>query len=186
MRFSIFKASLPLFLISETLADLTCRPDGPVVPRPRNLEETRAFQDGVASFTNALEDAISGKIKAGWAVENLTFSLAVVSADQADPASPIWEYHHLAERAANGTKIVTRDSQYLIGSISKVISDLLLQKSGLDIDLPVTDWIPKLGENSSKISWDEVSLRALASHLSGAPTNCTLSSLAAFELVSTI
>jgi actin-related protein 6 len=167
------KAALPfLLLISSGLAALSCRPDGPVVPHPRNLGRSQFFQDATANLTTILNGAVSGEIKAGWAVENVTFSLAVVSTDQADPGSPVWEYHHLADRTVNGTKEVDRDSQYLIGSVSKVISDFLLRKSGLDLDLPVTKWVPGLADNSSLISWNNVSLRALASHLSGTPPNC--------------
>jgi CubicO group peptidase (beta-lactamase class C family) len=169
-----------LGLFSTVQGALECRPEGPVVPRPGKLDESPRFQEATANFTATLERALRGNITAGWPVENVSFSIAVVSVDQEDPAVPIWEYHHLAAKAVNGTKTVDRDSQYLIGSISKVISDILLKKSGLDIDQPVTKWLPGLAANSSHITWNEITLRALASSLSGAPPNCETQSFPPF------
>ena len=74
----------------------------------------------------------------------------------------------------NGTKKLDRDSQYLIGSVSKVISDALLLKSGLNLDDPIIKYIPTLNNGSSVIDWNNITLRALASQLSGMPPNCTL------------
>jgi hypothetical protein len=51
-------------------------------------------------------------------VENTSFSIGLVSLDQMDKAIPAWEYHHLAPSNTDGTKVLTRDSQYLLGSIS--------------------------------------------------------------------
>lgn len=141
---------------------------GSTQTQPQQLANPKAAG---ANLTKTLDDAVKGVIKAGWPVENVSFSLAVVSTDQKSPGVPIWEYHHLAEKNELGTKNVTRDSQYLIGSVSKVISDYILLKSGVNIDRPVTDFIPKLKSSKSKVHWKDVTLRMLGSQLSGAPTN---------------
>lgn len=153
-------------------ANLKCRPEGPVLPQPTALAESAVFKEAAANLTDALDAAVSGSITAGWPVENVSFSLAVISADQDKPGVPIWEYHHLAAANENGTKHLDRDSQYLIGSVSKVIASYVLLKSGIDLDAPVTEFLPKLGDKKSAIQWRDVSLRMLASHLSGAPANC--------------
>ncbi|GKT71445.1 beta-lactamase family protein [Colletotrichum tofieldiae] len=164
-----------LFLLLSLLclvdAGLDCRPEGPVVPRPFNLTNSNAFQAATNTFKSKLQQALSGENTAGWAVENTSFSLAVVSVDQASPASPLWEHHHLASNNVNGTKTLTKDSQYLVGSVSKVLSMLVLHKSRLDLDSPVTNFIPELNDTSSTFKWANISLRALGSHLSGAPSN---------------
>ena len=159
------------FLPSLALAALTCRPDGPVLPKPylSSLKSSNLLAEAAANLTSSLDDAIAGSINAGWDTKNLSFSLAFISADQKDPAVPLWEYHHLAEANTRGTKTIGRDSQYLIGSISKLISDYVLLQSGVDLDMPVTDHLPKLA--GSKFGWEQVSLRMLASHLGGAPTD---------------
>ncbi|KAJ4203100.1 hypothetical protein NW759_015208 [Fusarium solani] len=151
--------------------NLKCRPEGPVLPRPAALAESAIFKEAAANLTDTLDAAVSGSITAGWPVENVSFSLAVISADQDEPGVPIWEYHHLASANENGTKNLDRDSQYLIGSVSKVIASYVLLKSGVDLDAPVTEFLPKLGDEKSTIQWRDVSLRILASHLSGAPAN---------------
>lgn len=128
------------------------------------------------NLTKVLDSTVSGRIEAGWPVPNVSFSLAVVSHDQGSAAVPLWEYHHLAKANINGTRHLNRDSQYLIGSISKVVSALVLLKSGVDPDQPVAKYLPQLNKASSSISWNNLTLRALASHMSGAPTNCALRS----------
>jgi len=117
---------------------------------------------------------VTDKIKSGWEIRNVSLSISVVTLDQPDPATPAWEYHHLASGNVNGTKAIDKNSQYLIGSISKVISDAILLRSGIDIDDPVTKYIPVLNTAFSPIDWDAITLRALASQLSGIPPNCKL------------
>ncbi|KAK6211355.1 beta-lactamase family protein [Colletotrichum tabaci] len=165
-----------LFLILQAFVcfahgGLDCRPEGPAVPRPLNLANSNTFQLALSSFEEQLEQALSAKTNAGWVVENTSFSLAVVSTDQGPPSKPLWEFHHLASNSVNGTKDLTGNSQYLIGSVSKVLSTLVLLKSGLNLDSTITDYIPELNDTSSSILWANVSLRALGSHLSGAPSN---------------
>lgn len=162
------------YIVSLALAALDCRPEGPVVPRPSDLADSDAFRAATVSFENTIAQALSGNIRAGWAAENTSFSIAVVSASQDSPSEPLWEYHHLADNNKDGTRNLTKGSQYLIGSVTKVFSALVLLKSGLDLDSPITQYFPNLGNNSSLIPWGNVSLRALGSHLSGAPSNCKL------------
>jgi CubicO group peptidase (beta-lactamase class C family) len=94
-----------------------------------------------------------------------------VSRFQEQRQVPVWEYHHLAEDTILGTDVLTRDSQYQIGSISKAITDAVLIRSGLSLDDPITKWLPGLGGSPSLIRWDSISLRQLASHMAGIPPN---------------
>jgi len=163
--------SLAFFHVTD--ASLDCRPEGPVVPQPRNLNGSHGFQQAAANLTATLDLAVRGDIKAGWAVENTSFSIGLVSLDQASPNEPLWEYHHLSRANTNGTKSISRDSQYLIGSVSKVFSDAILLRSGLNMDDPITKYLPELDKPGSLVSWSSITLRALASQLSGIPPNCT-------------
>ncbi|SPO06324.1 uncharacterized protein DNG_09013 [Cephalotrichum gorgonifer] len=160
-----------LGLSSVTFAALDCRPAGPTVPRAKNLAHSSVFTATTEDLTSLLDQAVAGDIAAGWAVPNATFSLALVSVSQEDPGIPLWEYHHLADANANGTEQLDRDSQYLIGSVSKAFSALVLLLSDVELDAPVTDYLPELASNSPTHAWDQVSLRSLGDHLSGAPTN---------------
>lgn len=169
----LFTLLYPLITLPLTIASFTCRPEGPVLPKPSTLSKSPIFASAAANLSHALTAAVSGDINAGWPVFNVSFSLGLVSGSQADPTIPLWEYHHLAEGNTRGTKKLDRDSQYLIGSVSKVISDYILLATDVDINAPVMDFLPELGDEKSRIRWSEVSLRMLASHLSGAPANCT-------------
>lgn len=57
-------------------------------------------------------------------------------------ACSIWEYHHCARNDTQGP-VVTGDTQYLIGSVSKVFSALVLLKTGVDTQSRVTDFFPE-------------------------------------------
>lgn len=106
---------------------------------------------------------------------NVSFSLAVVSPNGGPGKStgmPIWEYHHRGEKNHKGTSNVSGDSQYLVGSVSKVLSDAVLLKSRVDIRQPVTKLLPELGSKRSRIDWEDITLEALAEHLAGIPPNC--------------
>jgi CubicO group peptidase (beta-lactamase class C family) len=151
---------------------LACRPESPVVPRPTSLAASSTFGDATARLEEAFNSALSRESTAGWDVHNTSFSLALVSHDQPDPATPVWEFHHLAEGNVAGTKSLDRHSQYLIGSVTKALSNYILLESGVDLDAPVTDFVPALATDNSTIQWREVTLRALAEHLSGTPQNC--------------
>lgn len=156
-----------------------CPIDGPLLPRPTNLSKSRHVQAAAANLTGLLDSAVSGEIKAGWNVQNVSFSLAFASpydeGDDDDVGTPFWEYHHLGEANVRGTKHVDGDSQYLIGSVSKVFSDLLLLKSGLNLEDPITKYLPELKKGPSNIEWEDITLASMSEHLAGIPPNCTRS-----------
>lgn len=180
-RPSTDKMQLPLKSISLLpalgSANLICGPAGPILPRPSisSLSSSSILQDAAANLTSTLDAALKGTIKTGWETANVSLSLAIVSANQTDPRTPIWEYHHRAATNERGVSKIDKDSQYLIGSISKLVSDYVMLQTGVDIDTPVTKFLPKLAETPSKIRWEEITLRMLASHLAGIPANCEFS-----------
>ncbi|OJJ39817.1 hypothetical protein ASPWEDRAFT_25613 [Aspergillus wentii DTO 134E9] len=149
-----------------------CPPDGPLLPRPTNLAQSQHVQAAADYLTSALDSAVKGKIKAGWTVDNVSFSLAIVSPYGGnDSGKPIWEYHHRGRLNTQGSQQVTGDSQYLMGSVSKVFSDLVLLKSGVDLQDPITKFFPQLLSVDSLIQWKDITLEALADHLAGIPPN---------------
>lgn len=160
-----------LSLLSSVLA-IDCRPPGPVVPKPRALATQDLFTKATGDLVASLESAVNNTIVAGWPVENTSFSIGLITWDQPSAAIPIWEYHYLSPNNVNGTKELTRDSQYLIGSISKVFTDYILLKSGLDLDTSIVEYLPVLQNDSSLIQWGDITLRMLASQVAGIPPNC--------------
>lgn len=152
---------------------LECRPEGQIVPPPRNLKQSDTFQKALANLTATLDSAFKGEIRSSLDAQNVSLSIALVGLDQTDASTPLWEYHHLGSGNVNGTKSLDRHSQYLVGSVSKVITDAVLLRSGVNMDDPVTKYLPSLANNTSRIDWKSISLRALGGQLAGIPANCT-------------
>jgi len=172
--------ALQFFLcaLPAVTALLECHSE-PVLPLPRNLGQSATFKAALDGLANKLDAAVRGEIKAGWDINNISLSIGIVGLDQDEPGLPVWEYHHLAKGNVNGTKNLDRHSQYLIGSVSKVITDAMLLRSGVDLDRPITDFLPELrsvnnmnGSSLIRIRWEDITLRALAGQMAGIPTNC--------------
>jgi len=173
--FSLPIASLQL--LSLTLAvsaqldygGYTCPPEGPKIPRPINLASSVPLKAALQSLTKTIDAALNGTIKPGWVVQNASFSVAFVS--MADK-KPLWEYHHRGSNFVEGAKVVDGDTQYHIGSLSKLVTDIMLLRSGIDMGKPITQYVPELNKPNTKIKWSEITVSSLASHLAGIPGNC--------------
>ncbi|KAK3291034.1 beta-lactamase/transpeptidase-like protein [Chaetomium fimeti] len=150
---------------------LECRPEGPIVPPPRNLKQSDTFSRALANLTATLDSAFKGEFRSSLDAQNVSMSVALVGLDQTEASTPLWEYHHLGSGNVNGTKSLDRHSQYLIGSVSKVITDAILLRSGVNMDDPVTKYLPSLANDTSRIDWESISLRALGGQLAGIPAN---------------
>ncbi|PGH33193.1 hypothetical protein GX50_03954 [[Emmonsia] crescens] len=152
-----------------------CPVDGPLLPRPTNLSKSKHIKTAIEKLKTALDFAIYEDTKAGWDVKNVSFSLAFISPNDdkygIDGARPLWEYHHLAEGNVKGTKTLDGDSQYLIGSVTKVFSNLILLKSGINLEDTITKYLPELKSENSPIRWENITLASLGEHLSGIPPN---------------
>ncbi|KAM0815970.1 hypothetical protein AB5N19_01771 [Seiridium cardinale] len=152
-------------------ASLDCHPPGPIIPKPRDISGHDLLIQAIANLTTSLNSPLNGTIPAGWPVKNASFSISLISWDQLEGAVPAWEYHCLSPNDINGTKNLTRDSQYILDTISKVFTDYILLRSGLELDSPITDYLPVLENDSSLISWADTTLRQLASQVAGIPPN---------------
>jgi hypothetical protein len=167
-------AALALVPMASAIASI-CAPSGPWFPRPTALKHSAILRSATDNLTSLINNTLNGEIEAGWPISNASFSISIVSSDDCEAGRPIWEYHHRAEANTNGTRLINGDSQYLIGSVSKLISELLFLRVGIDMNKKITEFLPELDDNSSLIPWNEISLAALSEHLSGIPPNCELS-----------
>ena len=181
---AVFQAATTI----RTTAAIECHPE-PILPPPRNLARSPSVQEALASLTAALDAAIRGDIRAGWDTNNVSLSIGLVSIGQDDPSVPLWEYHHLAAGNVEGTTSLDRNSQYLIGSVSKVLVDAVLLRSGVEMHTPILEFLPALGESGSGseneeslIDWGEITLGDLAGQMAGIPVNCKFLGLDDFSL----
>jgi hypothetical protein len=166
----VFAVLLATCLHRGVVVGQECPPVGLLFPRP-NLAKSASFQKAAARLATTLDAAVNGSIRSGWDTPNVSFSVGFVARDQAKSDEPIWEYHHLAANRTNGTSSLSRHSQYMIGSISKAITVAVLLRSGVDLDDPITKYLPELSNGPSLIVWNNITLRALASHMAGIPPN---------------
>jgi CubicO group peptidase (beta-lactamase class C family) len=109
-----------------------------------------------------------------------SFAIEVTSTTGA----PLWSYFHTAPvlNSTRGVREVDGDSRFRIASITKTFTALALLKleaaGKLSLDDTVDKYIPELTyHNAGKIPWHDITLRALASQLSGIPREFTLSDL---------
>lgn len=82
---------------------------------------------------------------------------------------------------ANSTTIVNADTVYRVGSISKIFTILGILHEGIGMDDPITKYLPELGNlkaadginnDITAVSWDGITIGALASHMSGIGLDC--------------
>jgi len=107
-----------------------------------------------------------------------SFSVEITSSKQS-----LWAHHHTArERNASRPDIpaVNGDALYRIASVTKCFTVLgILQQHAagtLSLDDPVDTFFEGMrGENKGSIPWKDITLRSLASQLSGIPREFTLS-----------
>lgn len=121
----------------------------------------------LASTLQIIEHEIH-QIVAKEAYKASSFSLELTSA-----SSTIWSLHHTARHRNEtrpGTESVDENSVYRISAVTKVftILGLLRQHDAetLNMEDPISKYVPELGGD---IQWENITLRSLASHLSGIP-----------------
>lgn len=106
-------------------------------------------------------------------IDEASYAIALTSA-----SAPLWSFHQLGAIAkGKGLEVVDGNSFFRMASVSKVLTvfSLLSQQAAgrLDLDDPITKYIPELGESGSVPKdfvgpkWGHISLRSLASQLSG-------------------
>ncbi|KAJ4859333.1 beta-lactamase domain-containing protein [Trichoderma breve] len=154
---------------------------GPSFEPPTHLSTQALIQEAASSIQKSLNRAIrTGKSRYGnFNSSTTSFSLTAVS--QQEPA-PIIDFHHTSgflNVSAGSTSKVTADTVYRIGSVSKLFTvySLLLNNGISYWNRPITDFVPELRQavqhplyKSSvidSVQWDQVTVGALASQLSG-------------------
>ncbi|KAL8381980.1 hypothetical protein RB595_005982 [Gaeumannomyces hyphopodioides] len=167
---SLALLGLGLLAPSGALAavDGLCPIMGAVLPAPTEPASHAAVQKALADFKTTV-----GKI-----VGSLNRTAVSVAVKSIHECSPLFELHHTPPTLdPRGVQKVDANSVYRLGSISKIFPVLaLLKLDGVSLDDKVTKYLPELralGDQAtvedavSQVEWDEVTLGALASHLSG-------------------
>lgn len=167
MRLSYLTFIFVACCTSATLA-ARCPITGPLLPSPKALSTSPFVLDAGRRLKELLDSALTGSIEAGWQTNITSFSIILTDTEEGS----LWEYHHTASGNVNSTKNVDGDTQFMIASITKVFTDLALLKAGLNLDDPITKYLPELASSTSPIKWKDITLRALGNHMAGIPQTC--------------
>lgn len=156
-------------LFSSASAIKSCPPLGPVLPAPQAPSKHEAVQAATKGITGAL-DEITGSL-----LNHSALSIGVKSIHE---DKQMFKYHFSPPNVPEiGTDKVDENTIYRVGSISKMMPAIAaLQSSAIDMDESVLKYIPELrnatGSGVSATHWEDITVRSLANHLSGLPTDC--------------
>ena len=160
-------AALPLAIAS------VCPPLGPVLPAPRSANQNTNVKVAASTLKATFDAQFKSRINSS------AISVGVKSLHEDDW---LFNYHFTPPSLSGlGTKSVDENTIYRVGSISKLIPVLtLLRTAGVSMEDPLTKYIPALRNNGtqaseiSSVSWNDITIGALASHLAGIATDCKL------------
>jgi CubicO group peptidase (beta-lactamase class C family) len=141
-------------------------------PLPNLEPKDAVLKQAFKSISAALTAAAATPVFNG-----TSFSVEITSSKES-----LWSYHHTArERNASRHDIpeVNGDALYRIASITKtftVLGILYQHEAGnLSLDDPIDKYIEELrGDMGGAIPWKDITLRSLASQLSGIPRECRI------------
>ncbi|PVH75700.1 beta-lactamase family protein [Cadophora sp. DSE1049] len=170
-----------LHVLSSLAGFCYCDYLGPRYPPPVNLSSNSSIVTaGWKNISAALDSYLNGTALLFTGLEELTFSIGMFSIH--DPATQALQYHHTSEeaKAGPGTHDVDGDSIYRVASVSKLFTVFasLLSFDDEHWEQPITNFIPGISNASLnsieddsvlRTHWEKVSLRALASQISGLP-----------------
>ncbi|EED16113.1 beta-lactamase, putative [Talaromyces stipitatus ATCC 10500] len=176
---------------------------GPVFPHAANFSSNNAFHDMTMNLTTTLEDIIlagnsTSTSRSVINSEDTSFALQIFSSDtigmdNGNNTLFQWFYTSPAtQNSSSGVKEVDENTVFRIGSGSKLWTVLLFLVTAGEAHLhdPVTKWVPELqaainaapGDDSvDYVSWEDVTIQELASHLSGVGRDYAFSDLATMD-----
>lgn len=154
-----------VFLLCKPVSaglDGHCPPLGPVLPAPTNPSKSPEVQTAISQFEtyfSSLASPFSGS----------AISISVQSIHESDK---LIDLHHTPPiRQAGTTNLVTGDTLYRLGSISKILTTLATLRAGIRMDDPITTYLPELrsidAADGFSVAWDDITVGSLASHMSG-------------------
>lgn len=149
-----------------------CPPLGPVLPAPTSPSSNAAVKLAVSLFSSKFTGTTSPFV-------NSAVSISVRSIHE---NANLLDLHYTPpNRGVNSTATVDGDTIFRIGSISKVFTVMGILEYGIVLDDPVTKYLPELAglgsaygvnNDATAVNWDDITIGALASHMSGIGNDC--------------
>lgn len=160
-----------LGLIAPVVVTAGCYTAGPAFPPVHRILSERHFEQLRSKLDSVIPDILANPD--GWTTNTTSFAVQVTSTNQS-----LWSSYYtapiLGEYIDSEPTPVTGDTAFRIASVSKSFTVYAaLLESKIKFDDPITKYIPELAdlqkENLSPWApeWDEITIRSLASQLSG-------------------
>ena len=175
-------AAIALFYLQSVNAIPNCPIYGPEFPPPQRLSQHPQWQQAMTNLSAAFD-----YMNANVTGTQLSYSVQIFSTNPGGGiiAQRHWTANNLPPNT-EGVKKVNGDTVYRIGSVSKIFAVLafLAEVGDRDWNTPITEFIPELAQFSRQAStqplddtrrtdWDEITIGALASQVSGIGRDCT-------------
>ena len=147
-----------------------CHIPGPAFPTPRLARNSSSLSTITTKLDTIIKNILHGE-DAHWSEDTTSFAIQLTSADET-----LWSEYFtakiLGDYKDSGPTPVTGDTVFRAASITKTftIYALLLEKR-INLEDPITKYLPALRDGSERDAWavdfDEITIRSLASQLSG-------------------
>ena len=168
MALHLLQALLCLLFVSQTLG--SCSQPSPSFPLPDYSKHQSVFLYALQEIQHKLESLVANET-----FDTTAFSIEITSSKQT-----LWSSFHTAKEQDSlrpGADVVNGNSAYRVASITKTFTTLgILQQHAagrLNLDDSIDTYLTKLkGPQSGSIPWKDITLRSLASQLSGLPRDC--------------
>lgn len=154
-----------ILLAAQTYA--ACYDPSPafVPPKYSVFHDSPALNDAFEGISASL-----GKLIAQSAFDTSSFSIEVTTSTDS-----LWELHHTArdkDPVRPGAEEVGGESVYRIASITKAFTALAIIQQHVAGNLSIDDTIDQYLDLRGDIQWSDITLRTVASQLSGIPRDC--------------
>lgn len=171
-------AALPADAVETNPVYSPCPLIGAYYPPPVITREIASNLSG--TFTGYFDKLVhdGGSADFGPISPNTTsFAVAFFSgSDTASGDSTFFEYYHTAPCASSRNKTnVDRDTRFPVGDVTMVFTVYSwLVRMGEQWDAPITKFLPELDGKVKNIPWKDVTIGALAGHMSGLARECAI------------
>ncbi|MCJ1379774.1 hypothetical protein MMC17_002877 [Xylographa soralifera] len=160
---------LVLMYLAATVT-ASCQTPGPAFPPLRLTSGSASSKELAAKLDAVILDGLRGE-DGHWSEDTTSFAVQLTSVDET-----LWSSYFtakiLGEYKDSGSTLVTGDTAFRAASITKTFTvyALLLEKR-INLEDPITKYLPALKYGSMNDKWavdfDQITIRSLASQLSG-------------------
>ncbi|KAH8698897.1 beta-lactamase/transpeptidase-like protein [Talaromyces proteolyticus] len=186
------------FSLASAVSKNYCPLLGPVYPTPKSLGTDSAFHAAKQNISSTLDAVVAGNSSLLGSTYNTNTTSLSVQLWSTNDSTPLFEYYYtspLTRSSSIGVTDVDEDTVFRIGSASKLLTVLLLliEKGDVVLSDHVVKWVPELADAAKQlrcnatdrwdridhVQWEELTLRDLATQLSGISRDYGFGDLAA-------